>query len=36
MIKVLMKQVRVRDELLEQQENCLFKKERVMKNSKNS
>jgi hypothetical protein len=34
MIKGLMKQVGVRDELLEQQEELLVKKERVMKNSR--
>jgi hypothetical protein len=36
MIKGLMKQVRVRDELIEQKRNCLFKKERVTKNSRSS
>jgi hypothetical protein len=32
MIKGLMKQVGARDELLEQQENCLFKREKLVKN----
>jgi hypothetical protein len=36
MIKGLMRQVGARDELLEQQKKCLFQKEKLAKNSRNS